>query len=151
KLGAIWVTPKFDEGGTSRVTPVVHDGVMFVTAGRKVYALDARSGSRLWTYTTVAAGEDPQHRANPADENTVSDGVPNNRGVGLGEGLVYVGLKDGRVIALDEKTGALRWTRQTGANAPRNGQFTGVAPLYVGGRVLTGLANGDAYLRGRLT
>src|SRR5271156_1015117 len=38
-LGATWVSDKFDDGGTSRVTPVVHNGVMFVTSGAKVYAL----------------------------------------------------------------------------------------------------------------
>jgi quinohemoprotein ethanol dehydrogenase len=139
KLGVAWTSAKFDEGGTSRVTPIVHNGMLLVTAGRKVYALNAKTGARLWSYTTNT------------DPSSLPAGVPNNRGVGVGGGLVFVGLKDGQVIALDIKTGALRWARQTGARESRNGQYTGVAPTYHDGRVLTALANGDAYLRGRLT
>ena len=54
-LGAAWVTDKFEDGGSSRVTPVVDDGVMFVTAGNKVYALDAKTGKAVWKYQTTAA------------------------------------------------------------------------------------------------
>ena len=46
RLGA-WTSQKFD-AGSSRATPVVKDGVMFVTAGASVYALNARSGETLW-------------------------------------------------------------------------------------------------------
>lgn len=52
-LKAAWISRKFDEGGTSRVTPVVSGGLMFVTAGRQVYALNAKTGARLWSYIDV--------------------------------------------------------------------------------------------------
>src|SRR5271170_1281917 len=44
-LGAAWISDKFDDAANSRVTPVVKDGVMYVTAGAKVYALDAKTGT----------------------------------------------------------------------------------------------------------
>jgi quinohemoprotein ethanol dehydrogenase len=53
RLGGAWSSPRFD-AGTSRATPVVKDGVMFVTAGASVYALNARTGDRStrrrWTF-----------------------------------------------------------------------------------------------------
>ena len=40
----------FPDGATSRSTPVVHDGLMFLNAGQRVYALDATSGKRIWSW-----------------------------------------------------------------------------------------------------
>ncbi len=54
-LAGAWISEKFDDGATSRTTPVVKDGVMFTTAGTHVYALDAKSGKTVWNYD-VAAG-----------------------------------------------------------------------------------------------
>src|SRR5581483_9181613 len=78
------------------------------------------------------------------------EGVPNSKGVGVGGGFVFVGLLDGRVIALAEKTGHLVWTQQTGIEQPKTGQWAAVAPSYVDGDVFTGLSDGDHHLRGRL-
>src|SRR5687767_13591982 len=44
-LGAAWVSEAFGDGATSTVTPVVQNGVMFVTAGPKVHALNAKTGT----------------------------------------------------------------------------------------------------------
>src|ERR1700722_9759391 len=54
-LGAAWVSDKFDDAGTSRVTPVVKDGLMFLTAGAKVYALDGKTGKTVWKYEVAGA------------------------------------------------------------------------------------------------
>ena len=136
-LGAVWVSERFEEDGQSRVTPIIHDGVMFVTAGRQVYALNAKTGVKLWSYKTSGGGFGP-------------DAVPNDRGVGLGAGMVFVGLKDGHVIALDEKTGVFKWARQTGAAQLKKGQTAAVPPLYIDGYLLTGLSNADVYVRGKV-
>src|SRR5262249_24828266 len=53
QLGGAWVSKRFEEGGSSRVAPVVKDGLMFVTAGRFVYALNAKTGETVWTYKTI--------------------------------------------------------------------------------------------------
>ena len=50
KLGAAWTSQKFDTPAGARTMPVVHDGLMFVTAPPSVYALDARTGARVWRF-----------------------------------------------------------------------------------------------------
>lgn len=154
-LGVAWVSKNFDEGGETVVTPVVRNGLMFVAAGREVYALNAKTGDEVWSYKTVPDV--------PADISTLSPqeqfsgdwnspyGVPNMKGVGLGHGLVFVGLRDGRVIALGQKTGDLVWSHQTGIDAPKKGQWADSAPTYFNGIVFTGLSDGDHHQRGRLT
>src|SRR5713226_6632934 len=49
QLGGAW-TKKFDEGASTRATPVVKDGVMFISAGAIVYALNAKTGDTVWTW-----------------------------------------------------------------------------------------------------
>jgi quinohemoprotein ethanol dehydrogenase len=154
QLGAAWVSERFDEGGTSHVTPVVKDGVMFVSAGRKVYALNARTGENIWSYKTVP--DTPNRRLAPTSEHHKEStpspsAVPNRRGVAVGQGLVFVGLQDGHVIAISEQTGNLVWARQTGIDQPKKEQMVSAAPTYIDGVVFAGLSNGDARLRGRLT
>lgn len=148
-LGATWVSDEFDEGSTSSVTPIISNGVMFVTAGRYIYALNAKTGKRIWrqaTATDPLANERnfsaPLRRPNP---------VANFRGVGVARGLLFVGLMDGHVIALSQKTGERVWIQQTGIDEPKKLQMASTAPTYVNGVVLTGLGNGDANLRGRIT
>lgn len=154
RLQAAWVSSAFEEGATSFVTPVVRDGMMFVTAGRWIYALNAKTGTRLWSYAT--AGSHPADDTERVSRKTVEyspdsiEGVPNWKGVGVGGGLVFVGLLDGHVIALSEKTGRLVWSQQTGIAQPKTGQWAAVAPSYVDGNVFTGLSDGDHHLRGRL-
>lgn len=147
RLGAAWISKKFDEGGTSSVTPVVKDGLMFVSAGRKVYALNAKTGEPVWSYQTVS---DPNF-VTSAEWYNSPKGVPNRRGVAVGAGLVFVGLMDGHVIALRETTGERVWIRQTGIDEPKKGQWASAAPTYINGTVYTGLSDGERDLRGRLT
>jgi alcohol dehydrogenase (cytochrome c) len=75
----------------------------------------------------------------------------NGKGVGVGANLVFVGLKDGRVIALRQQTGELAWSQQTGIDEPKKGQWAAVAPTYSNGRIFTGLSDGDHNQRGRLS
>jgi alcohol dehydrogenase (cytochrome c) len=122
KIRAAWISKAFDEGGTSRVTPVVSGGLMFVTAGRYVYALNAKTGARVWRYKTVRSGT--------AALGKYADlrGLPNTKGVSVGSGMVFVGLLDGRIIALIQKSGILVWSRQTGSDKPVVGQWASPAP-----------------------
>src|SRR5215472_10191618 len=153
ELGAAWVSERFDDGALSRSTPVVRDGLMFVTAGTRVYALNAKTGQFVWRYSTdthkpIAGLETTQGQAQVLGNSRSS--LPNSQGVAIGDGLVYVGLTDGRVLALSEETGELRWSRQTGDDPPSRGQSVSAAPLYSQGMLFTGLANGDFGLQGRV-
>jgi glucose dehydrogenase len=107
KLGGAWNSGKFESGsGGTRTMPVVHDGLMFLTASPSVYALDARTGARVWRFQAGAQA---------------GMGGPAREGVAVGDGLVFVGLSDARVIALREKTGELVWNKYVGDKARDKG------------------------------
>jgi len=82
--------------------PVVYNGVIYVTTGANdVFAVDVENGEILW-----------QYKANLEKEiSTVCCGWL-NRGVAIGDGKVFQGQLDGKVVALDAKTGEKAWTRQ---------------------------------------
>jgi alcohol dehydrogenase (cytochrome c) len=67
-------------------------------------------------------------------------GSPAREGVAVGDGLVFVGLSDARVVALDEKTGQIVWNQYVGDKARDKGQVASGAPLYAGGLVSIGLS-----------
>jgi alcohol dehydrogenase (cytochrome c) len=120
-------------------TPLVKDGVMYVTTGNDdVFALDAKTGSLIW-----------EHRSG-IDQNisTVCCGW-DNRGVALGEGKVFLGYLDGTFVALDAETGKLQW--QTRIGQWQEGYTITSAPLYYKGVVYTGVSGGDMGARGKVT
>ncbi|HPG89722.1 MAG TPA: PQQ-binding-like beta-propeller repeat protein, partial [Hyphomicrobium sp.] len=82
---------------TFQTTPLVADGVMYLSAPfSHVMAVDAATGAELWRY---------EHKSTAKK---LCCG-PANRGVALGYGKVYVATVDARLIALDQKTGAVLW------------------------------------------
>ena len=136
KLGLAW---SFDLG-TRRgleATSLVKDGVLYTTsAWSLVYAFDARTGQLLWMF-------DP-HVAKDHAKFVCCDVV--NRGVALYRGRVYVGALDGRLIALDAKTGAVFWEVQT---TPKDGPYAiTAAPRIAKGRVLIENAGSEYAVRG---
>lgn len=145
-LGAAWISDKFDDAATSRVTPVVREGVMYLTAGAKVYALDARTGKIIWKYET--SGSEIAMTGSAGGRG--GRGIPSWQGVGLGEGKVFVGLTDGHMIALDEKSGKLLWNRLVGDDlTPVMTPKIDSSPVYVNGAVYTGLTFGEGRYVGR--
>ncbi|MEI9852659.1 MAG: PQQ-binding-like beta-propeller repeat protein [Sphingomonas sp.] len=99
KLGLAW-TYETRKGRGAEATPIVVDGVMYVTsAWNLVYALDAATGKELWVF-------DPEVDRGFAAW-SCCDVV--NRGVAVWKGRVYVGTIDGRLIAIDASTGKKVW------------------------------------------
>ena len=137
RLAGAWVT-RFPGGAASRATPVVLDGVLYLTGGANVFAVDARSGEHLW-------------RWQPDESGAGAAMVPSWQGVGLGGGLVFIGTGDGQVAALRQETGELVWVERVGNDPPQAGEAVTTAPMYAGGRVFVGLANGDTGGQGRIT
>jgi quinohemoprotein ethanol dehydrogenase len=119
--------------------PIVYKNVIYIITGADdVFAIDARTGATKWSY-----------RANLNQKiNTICCGWT-NRGVALGDGRVYFGQLDGKVVALDQKTGRVAWSKQL-ANF-RLGTTITSAPLYYNGRVHIGMSGGEYGIRGRLT
>jgi len=117
------------------VTPVVVDGVMFVTTANEVYALDARSGRQIW------------HYARPLTKGVIGDAASAiNRGVAvLGERL-FLATDNAHLIALDRTTGHLLWDAEIADY--RKGYGATSAPLVVNDLVLTGTSGGDEGARG---
>jgi quinohemoprotein ethanol dehydrogenase len=129
-LGGAWVHPF--EGEVSRASPVVADGMLFITAGAHVYAFNPATGEQIWSFKPEAPASGMY------------------KGVAVGGGLVYVGLSNGHIVALKEKTGELAWTGLIGDEPALKGQAIPAGPTYVDGLVISGLANGDYGLNGRI-
>jgi quinohemoprotein ethanol dehydrogenase len=124
-------------GRGHEATPIVHDGVLYFTGSWSVvFAVDARTGKQLWKY-------DPQVEKIVAQK-ACCDVV--NRGVALYKGRVYVGVLDGRLVALDEKTGAPVWSVVT-VDQTRPYTITG-APRIVDGKVIIGNGGAELGVRG---
>ena len=139
KLGLAW-RHEFDTDRGQEATPVEVDGVLYTTtAWSKVYAFDARNGALLWTY-------DPQvDRARGFL--ACCDVV--NRGVAVSGGRVYAAALDGRLTALDAKTGKPIWTTVT-VDQKKSYTITG-APRVIHGRVLIGNGGSEYGVRGYLS
>ncbi len=118
--------------------PLVADGVIYMSTGANdVFALDAASGRRLWT-----------HRANLDPKNSTVCCSWTSRGVGLGDGKVFSGQLDGKLVALDQHTGEVVWSVQ--AERWQEGLTITSAPLYYDGLVITGFAGAEFAVRGRV-
>ena len=136
KLGLAWWA-EFDTDRGQEATPLVVDGVLYTTtAWSKVHAFDAKSGKALWSYDPKVAGQ--------KGFDACCDVV--NRGVAAWKGRVFVGTLDGRLVALDAKTGAVAWTAQTTDNS-KPYTITG-APRVVKGKVLIGNGGAEYGVRG---
>src|SRR6202166_1807353 len=136
KLGLAWSYDLETLRGVE-ATPLVKDGVIYATSAWSiVYAFDAKTGKLLWQYDPKV----PKDHAKYVCFDVV------NRGVALYPGRVYVGTLDGRLVALDAKTGAVAWDVQT---TPKDGPYaiTG-APRVVKGRVFIGNAGSEYAVRG---
>ena len=121
-------------------TPVVVDGVLYSTsAWSKVQAFRAATGQLLWQFDPKVPGEVAIH--------VCCDVV--NRGVAVAGGRVYVGTLDGRLIALDAKSGKPVWSVVT-VDGKRPYAITG-APLVAAGKVIIGNAGAEYGVRGYVT
>jgi alcohol dehydrogenase (cytochrome c) len=134
QLRAQWV---FHSSNSNRleVTPVVSDGVMFVTSANDAFALDAQTGRTLWHYSRAIT------------EGLIDDASQHhNRGVGVWHSRVYMETDNAHLLCLDARSGHLLWdVAYTDGN--RNYGATS-APLVVKDKVLVGTSGGDDGVRG---
>jgi alcohol dehydrogenase (cytochrome c) len=115
--------------------PIVVDGVMYVTTSyNHVYALDAVTGEEFWHF---------KHKMGPV---TTYCCGPNNRGVAIEGGKLFMGTLDAKLIALDAKSGKLLWETQIAD--PELGYSETMAPVAVDGKVLIGTNGGEYGVRG---
>jgi len=135
RLSLNWMFPII---GAPRLeaTPVVVDGVMYVTAVNAAYALDASSGRQLWSYSR------PQ---TPGLLGEAAGGA--NRGVGIGADRVVMVTDNAHLLALDKRNGKLLWDVAL-TDWPESQYSATGAPLVIGDQVFTGVAGGEEGARG---
>jgi glucose dehydrogenase len=122
---------------------------MYINDATTIYALDPGSGDTVWSFRPQGA-------------------APARGGVAVGEGLVFCGLTDSHIVALERKTGRLVWTGFIGnvathsATVSRAGFGPGApefdlqvgsianAPVYIEGKVISGLTGGDLGVPGKI-
>jgi glucose dehydrogenase len=115
--------------------PIVVDGVMYLTTSyNHIYAIDAVTGKQFWHY---------KHKMGPV---TTFCCGPNNRGVAIAGGKVFMGTLDARLVALDAKTGNVLWNVQIAD--PEKGYSETMAPTVVDNKVLIGTNGGEYGIRG---
>jgi PQQ-dependent dehydrogenase (methanol/ethanol family) len=134
---------KFDTARGMEATPIVHNGVIYMSTGwSHVHALDARTGQELWHYDAEV----------PKAQLAKTCCGPVNRGVAIWQEddnsplQIFFGALDGRLIALDAKTGTENWSIQS---TPTDGNYsvTG-APRIVKGMVIIGNGGAELGVRG---
>jgi alcohol dehydrogenase (cytochrome c) len=118
-------------------TPIVANGLMYVAEGSgRVLAFDVPTGEVEWIYT----------RTFPEDI-AASEGYPRARGVAIHGDTIYWGTADMHLVALDARTGAVRFDVETGDY--KTGEGHAHPPLVVDGKVFIGAAGGDLAARGK--
>ncbi len=140
ELGLEWSYDLQSRRGV-QATPIVVDGVMYVTASWSVvHALDAITGEQLWVYDPEVPGE------------FASKGCCDvvNRGVAVYDGKVYVGAFDGYLHAIDAATGEQVWKVDTIENRDMSYTVTG-APRIINGKVIIGNGGAEYGVRGYIT
>ncbi|MBI4608187.1 MAG: PQQ-dependent dehydrogenase, methanol/ethanol family [Candidatus Rokubacteria bacterium] len=129
------LTPKWmlsvGEAGNQQATPLVNNGVMFLTSPlgvemNRVYAIDATTGRVLWKHETKI----------PEEVSGLVRILPMNRGAALYKDKVYFGTLDSHVIALKAATGEVAWKVKTADF--KDGYFHTMAPLAAKGKIIIG-------------
>jgi len=134
RLRAQWVFHVRDTRGLE-VTPVVFNGVMFVTSANDAFALDARTGRTIW------------HYSRPITEGLIDDASQHhNRGVALWRNRVYIETDNAHLLCLDVRSGHLLWDVPYAEGNKNYGATS--APLVVKDKVLVGTSGGDDGVRG---
>src|SRR3984957_14036025 len=135
-----------DPNMSMEMTPIVTDGMMFITTGDDdVFALNPTTGTQIWHYKPT---DMPKISTLPVCCNN------DNRGVAYGKGLVFDARLDGKLVALNAKTGAVVWS--TVVDTSSNGAGMTLAPQFIGAsagtipEVLVGVTGGEFAVRGHL-
>jgi quinohemoprotein ethanol dehydrogenase len=135
-----------DPNMSMEMTPLVVSGVMYITTSDDdVFALNPTTGAQIWHYSPT---DMPKISTLPVCCNN------DNRGVAYGAGLVFDARLDGKLVALNAKTGAVVWS--TVVDTASNGAGMTLAPQYIGAsagtipEVLVGVTGGEYAVRGHL-
>jgi alcohol dehydrogenase (cytochrome c) len=136
QLRAAWI---FHPGNSERLetTPLVVNGMMYVTSANDAFALDARTGRVVW------------HHQRPVSSGLLDDAAAHHsRGVGVWRNFVYMETDDAHLLCLDARSGNLLWDVRYADTTKHYGATS--APLVVKDEVIVGTSGGDSGVRGFL-
>jgi alcohol dehydrogenase (cytochrome c) len=118
-----------NEGGASEVTPIVHDGIIFLSnTSNTVQALDGRNGELIW-----------EQRIGPV----ATSAYGGTRSLAVYKDKVYVATTDAKVYALEARTGKIAWQTDLGAPGTRHSNTGGIMVMH--GKVVVGLTGCGGY------
>ena len=128
RLGGAW-SIELPDRQVSKAPILVSGGKMFVVSSAgQIFALDPATGKSLWSFKP----EMP---------------FSGSRGVGIGDGMLFAGLRDSSVIAISQQTGEVVWRHQRDPDIPAQGISSAAA--YGNGVVVSVVSGGDNFARGR--
>jgi alcohol dehydrogenase (cytochrome c) len=136
QLSLAWLYPTVSV--RLETTPIVVDGVMYLTGWNEAYALDSTTGQQLWMYRQP-------HTAGLLSE----AGRGTNRGMGIFGDKLFMVTDNAHLWALDRKNGKKLWDVEMGA--VKDGYSATGAPLVVGDLVIVGVSGGEEGARGFVT
>jgi alcohol dehydrogenase (cytochrome c) len=133
-LAPAWIFP-MTTPPRFETTPVVADGIMYLTGWNELHAIDATSGRSLWSHSQ------------PPTEGLLGDaGTGANRGAAISGDLVLMVTDHAHLLAFNRFTGQKVWDVEMGSH--KDGYSATAAPLVVGALVIQGVAGGDEGARG---
>ena len=133
-VGQLALKWAFQTGQSSAIkaTPIVVNGVLYITTPDNMWALDARTGRQVWHYSYPAnLGFHIGHR-----------------GVAVHRDSVYLTTPDAHLLALDARTGAVKWTVEIADS--KKGYWSTNAPLVIRDHVIVGVSGDFDNLAGML-
>lgn len=140
KLKVAWIHQPGDITQGLQATPIEIGGVVYYSASyNRTFAVDAATGKEIWHYFP---------ELNPLHEKSMF-GVY-NRGVTVGRDKVFIASSDGRLIALDQKTGKPIWDKKIFDIKECGGCNFTSPPQLAGNVLIAGPTGGDLAQRGKL-
>ena len=118
--------------GPNEITPLVHDGVMFIASANRVQALDAKTGDLMWQYVRIL----------PPALNNGANFIAKN--IAIYEDKLFATTADRHMVALDAKTGKLVWDHEIIPAEVKGPRITG-GPVAAKGKVMIGVSSCNAY------
>ena len=135
RLAPRWVFPMPNVAGSVETTPLVVDGVMYVSSANEAWAIDAGNARQLWHF---------QRQRTKGVAGNAGGGI--NRGVAVSGDRLFMVTDNAHIISLNRVTGDVLWDTEM-ADWRQNYNATG-APLPIGNLVVTGTSGGDEGVRG---
>ena len=127
-LGLAWLF-QTGEGATLKMSPLLVDGVIYITTPDNIYAIDARSGHQIWHYRY------PPNKGFHIGE----------RGVGMYKNWLYSLTPDAHLLCLNAHDGTVRWNIVVADS--HKGYWTTMAPFIIRNHVIVGISGDFDNLR----